>query len=308
MALYRHRCPVIGSSKDFGAVVRFVDSGFDEQKTPAEIQRLFGTVKDVHHRALSLRAIFLAMARNQRRPNLCLQSTGRSFRTESAQRGSSSLHFVMPSLSPVRGSHEPNSFTSSKKDARRHWPRILILPKPHWASLPATNSTLGRKFQCLSSFSPFFSFSQVATSLRPRNSFSGHSSLFRSRSRANPWSGDPNGAVTKPYGWRNLLGRPNSFSSSFFISVPLFHMHLLLLHHFRLSPSSQTSRPSRNATRPVLLFTLFCLRLLLASSQKNFGQLLLTAACILLAAIGVIARNLQFAWSQPQKSASARRA
>ena len=49
--------------KTSGAVVRFVDSGFDEQKTPAEIQRLFGTVKDVHHRALSLRAIFLAMAR-----------------------------------------------------------------------------------------------------------------------------------------------------------------------------------------------------------------------------------------------------
>jgi ABC-2 type transport system ATP-binding protein len=46
-----------------GAIVRFVDSRFDEQKTPTEIQRLFGTVKDVQYRALSLRAIFLAMAR-----------------------------------------------------------------------------------------------------------------------------------------------------------------------------------------------------------------------------------------------------
>ena len=49
--------------KTSGAIVRFVDSRFDEQTTPAEIQRLFGTVKDVQFRALSLRAIFLAMAR-----------------------------------------------------------------------------------------------------------------------------------------------------------------------------------------------------------------------------------------------------
>jgi ABC-2 type transport system ATP-binding protein len=49
--------------KTSGAIVRFVDSSFDEQKIPAEIQRLFGTVKDVQYRALSLRAIFLAMAR-----------------------------------------------------------------------------------------------------------------------------------------------------------------------------------------------------------------------------------------------------
>ena len=49
--------------KTSGAIVRFVDSRFDEQKTPSEIQRLFGTVKDVRYHALSLRAIFLAMAR-----------------------------------------------------------------------------------------------------------------------------------------------------------------------------------------------------------------------------------------------------
>jgi len=49
--------------KTSGAVVRFVDSGFDEQTTPAEIQSFFGTVRDVQFRAISLRAIFLAMAR-----------------------------------------------------------------------------------------------------------------------------------------------------------------------------------------------------------------------------------------------------
>jgi ABC-2 type transport system ATP-binding protein len=49
--------------KTSAGIVRFVDSRFDEQKTPSEIQRLFGAVKDVQYRALSLRAIFLAMAR-----------------------------------------------------------------------------------------------------------------------------------------------------------------------------------------------------------------------------------------------------
>src|SRR5882762_9810258 len=49
--------------KASGAIVRFVDSRFDEQTTPAEIQSFFGTVRDVQFRALSLRAIFLAMAR-----------------------------------------------------------------------------------------------------------------------------------------------------------------------------------------------------------------------------------------------------
>ena len=46
-----------------GALVRFIDSGFDEHKTPAEIHRLFPNAKDVQFRALSLRAIFLAIAR-----------------------------------------------------------------------------------------------------------------------------------------------------------------------------------------------------------------------------------------------------
>ena len=49
--------------KSFGALVRFIDSRFDEHKTPAEIHRLFPNAKDVQFRALSLRAIFLAIAR-----------------------------------------------------------------------------------------------------------------------------------------------------------------------------------------------------------------------------------------------------
>jgi len=49
--------------KSSGVTVRFVESRFDEQRTPADIKSFFGTVKDAQYRALSLRAIFLAMAR-----------------------------------------------------------------------------------------------------------------------------------------------------------------------------------------------------------------------------------------------------
>ncbi len=49
--------------KSSGALVRFIDSHFDEQNTPADIQRIFPNAKDIQVRALSLRAIFLAMAR-----------------------------------------------------------------------------------------------------------------------------------------------------------------------------------------------------------------------------------------------------
>ncbi|HJZ62776.1 MAG TPA: ABC transporter ATP-binding protein [Candidatus Acidoferrum sp.] len=49
--------------KSSSALVRFIDSRFDEQNTPADIHRLFPNAKDVHFRPLSLRSIFLAMAR-----------------------------------------------------------------------------------------------------------------------------------------------------------------------------------------------------------------------------------------------------
>lgn len=49
--------------KSSGALIRFIDCHFDEQKTRADIQRLLPAATDVQFRALSLRAIFLAMAR-----------------------------------------------------------------------------------------------------------------------------------------------------------------------------------------------------------------------------------------------------
>ena len=50
-------------TKCSGATVRFVDSRFDEKRAAAEIARVFGSVRDTQFRPLTLRSIFLAMAR-----------------------------------------------------------------------------------------------------------------------------------------------------------------------------------------------------------------------------------------------------
>lgn len=49
--------------KSSAGVVRFVENQFIEEKTSAEIRRLFGEVKNVEYRPMGLRSIFLAMAR-----------------------------------------------------------------------------------------------------------------------------------------------------------------------------------------------------------------------------------------------------
>ena len=46
-------------------VVRFVESRFEEQKTVEEIERMFGPVRDVAFRTLTLREIFLAVAKKE---------------------------------------------------------------------------------------------------------------------------------------------------------------------------------------------------------------------------------------------------
>jgi ABC-2 type transport system ATP-binding protein len=53
-------------AKSSGAIVRFIDSSFDEQTTSSDIHRLFPTTRDIQFRALSLRAIFVAMARKSK--------------------------------------------------------------------------------------------------------------------------------------------------------------------------------------------------------------------------------------------------
>ena len=50
-------------AKSAGAVVRFVETRFEQAETEAEILRVFGPSKDACFRPMTLRAIFLAMAR-----------------------------------------------------------------------------------------------------------------------------------------------------------------------------------------------------------------------------------------------------
>jgi ABC-2 type transport system ATP-binding protein len=50
-----------------GPVVRFVDTQFDAEKTPAAIRQVYGEPKCVSVAAMSLRSIFVAMARNTSR-------------------------------------------------------------------------------------------------------------------------------------------------------------------------------------------------------------------------------------------------
>lgn len=46
-----------------GVVLRFIESRFEEERTGGEIQKLFGTVHDMTFTPMSLRSIFLAMAK-----------------------------------------------------------------------------------------------------------------------------------------------------------------------------------------------------------------------------------------------------
>ena len=50
------------------AVVRFVESRFDPQRTPSEIHSVFGEARNVEIAPMSLRAIFIAMAKAGRSP------------------------------------------------------------------------------------------------------------------------------------------------------------------------------------------------------------------------------------------------
>src|SRR5882724_7963449 len=91
--------------------------------------------------------------------------------------------------------------------------------------------------------------------------------------------GDRQWWVTKPYEWSNLLAAKLLFILAF-ISVPLFHVHFLLLHQFGFPVLRNL--PALLLTQLGLYFVLFMPALLLASLTKNLGQLLLTVACIVL--------------------------
>ena len=96
--------------------------------------------------------------------------------------------------------------------------------------------------------------------------------------------GDRQWWVTKPYEWWKLLAAKLLFIFVF-ISVPLFHMQLLLLHQFGfpILPHLATLVLSQLA----FYFALFLPAVFLASLTKSFGQLLLTVGCIVAAASGL---------------------
>src|SRR5215467_6351806 len=117
-----------------------------------------------------------------------------------------------------------------RKDIRRHWPEILIslallaLFTRHELS-PWQNSA---ELSAFSSVSPFF----FALSGRYIPFFLALSWIFLILRvvQGETLVGDRQWWVTKPYVWWELL-LSKLFFIFLFISVPLFHVQLLLLHH-----------------------------------------------------------------------------
>jgi hypothetical protein len=168
-----------------------------------------------------------------------------------------------------------------KKDARRHWPEILIslallaLFTRHQLH-PWQNSN------AFSSFSPYF-FILEGSYITPATILFWAFLVVRVV-QGESLVGDRQWWVTKPYEWRNLLAAKLLFIFTF-ISVPLFHVHLLLLHHFGFP--MLRNLPALLLMHLGLYFVLLLPALLLASLTKNLGQLLLTAGCLLLVVVGI---------------------
>jgi hypothetical protein len=168
-----------------------------------------------------------------------------------------------------------------KKDARHHWPEILISlallglstrqelhPWQHGNalySLRPTFSVLAGRY-----VTPVTIIFWVFLIIR----------VVQEESLV----GDRQWWVTKPYEWWKLLAAKLLFIF-IFISVPLFHVQLLLLHQFGfpILPNLATLVLSQLA----FYFVLFLPAVFLASLTKSFGQLLLTVGCILAAAAGI---------------------
>jgi hypothetical protein len=167
-----------------------------------------------------------------------------------------------------------------KKDVRRHWPEILIslallgLFTRHELH-PWQNSS------AFSSFNPYL-FILEGSYVTPAVIIFWLFLIVRVV-QGESLVGDRQWWVTKPYEWWNLLAAKLLFIF-IFISVPLFHVHLLLLHQFGFPILPNLS--ALLLTQIALFFVLFLPALLLASLTKNFSQLLLTAGCILVVVIG----------------------
>jgi hypothetical protein len=168
-----------------------------------------------------------------------------------------------------------------KKDARRHWPEILIS-----LSLLAlfTRHELHpwQNSNAFSSLSPYF-FILAGRYITPAMIIFWAFLIIRVV-QGESLVGDRQWWVTKPYEWWNLLAAKLLFIL-IFISVPLFHVHLLLLHQFGFPVFRNL--PALLLMQLGLYFALFMPALLFASLTKSFGQLLLTVGCIFLVAAGI---------------------
>src|ERR1700690_1009676 len=158
-----------------------------------------------------------------------------------------------------------------QKDARRHWPEILI----SLALLGLfTHHELHpwQKADSFSSLTPFF-FLLSGRYITPALVLFWAFLIIRVV-QGESLVGDRQWWVTKPYEWWNLFAAKLLFIFVF-ISVPLFHVHLLLLHQlgFPIFPNL----PALLLSQLALYFVDFLLILLFASVTKNFGQLLLAA-------------------------------
>lgn len=168
-----------------------------------------------------------------------------------------------------------------RKDVRRHWPEILTslalltLFTRHQLH-PWQNS------DAISSLSPYFFILEGRYITAVAILF--WAFLVVRVVQGESLVGDRQWWVTKPYEWWNLLAAKLLFIFVF-ICVPLFHVHVLLLHQFGF--------PILRNLPPLLLMqlalysVLLLPTLLLASLTKNLGQLLLAAGCILLVVVGI---------------------
>lgn len=168
-----------------------------------------------------------------------------------------------------------------KKDAGHHWPEILIslalLGLATRQELPPWEHA-----SALYSLRPTFSV-LAGRSVTPATIIFWVFLIIRVVQEES-LVGDRQWWVTKPYEWWKLLAAKLLFVF-IFISVPLFHMQLLLLHQFGfpILPNLGTLVLSQLA----FYFALFLPAVFLASVTKSFGQLLLTVGCILAALAGL---------------------
>jgi hypothetical protein len=168
-----------------------------------------------------------------------------------------------------------------KKDAHRHWPEIL-LSLALLALFTRHELHPWQNSNAFSSLSPYF-FILAGRYITPATILFWAFLIVRVV-QGESLVGDRQWWVTKPYEWWNLLAAKLLFILVF-ISVPLFHVHFLLLHQFGFPVLRNL--PAFLLTQLGLYFVLFMPAVLLASLTKNLGQLLLTVGCVLLVVVGI---------------------